>query len=56
MSAWHFLLCRDQRKPPILSSFVALGNPVLAKAVATDREEMTNKVIADDELTQSEGA
>ena len=28
----------------------------LATAFATYREEMTNKVIADDELTQSEGA
>ena len=35
---------------------LACGNPDLAKAFTTYREEMTNKVIADDELTQSEGA
>ncbi|CAI8323075.1 MAG: N5-carboxyaminoimidazole ribonucleotide mutase [Marine Group II euryarchaeote MED-G33] len=35
---------------------LACGNSDLATAFATYRENMTNKVIADDELTQSEGA
>ena len=35
---------------------LASTNPELATAFAAYREAMTNKVIADDELTQSEGA
>jgi 5-(carboxyamino)imidazole ribonucleotide mutase len=35
---------------------LACGDSDLAKAFTIYREEMTNKVIADDELTQSEGA
>jgi len=35
---------------------LACANADLAKDFATYRENMTNKVIADDELTQSEGA
>lgn len=35
---------------------LAASNSELAAAFTTYREEMTNKVIADDELTQSEGA
>jgi 5-(carboxyamino)imidazole ribonucleotide mutase len=35
---------------------LACSNSDLAAAFTTYREEMTNKVIADDELTQSEGA
>ena len=36
--------------------FLAGRDPELATAFAAYREAMTNKVIADDELTQSEGA